>query len=359
MIVPLVLALLALAVAPAAAKDRILAAAKPDKLIVIDAGARKVEKTLTIPKAAPGPGSIVPSPDGKVAYLQVAGYAAVSGVDLESGREVFRANFDEDPTLRVKSVFAMDVTPDGKELHVYQSPVRIHRDRYEVQGTRIAVYRTADGVGAKPVRTYPAPRRISVLAFSPDGAKLYAVSWDIVVLDPKTGSVLETLGVRNWKRPNFGEPDVFAAWPLWEQTNVFASPYFAVRTDRKPADPGAFRTGLLTLDLASGKLVMEEFEDTSAVIFSAVVNPARPNEVFMVYTTLTKVDREKKEIVKRIELEHTYYAVNISSDGEELYLGGTMDDVAVYSTKTLERLATIKIPGGADQGIAPIRVVRR
>lgn len=357
MIARIVLALLLVA-APAAAADWILAAAKPDKLIVIDAGARKVVNEITIPKAAPGLGTIVPSPDGKVAYAQIAGYSAVSGVDLESGKEVFRADFGE-PGVRVHSIFAMDVTPDGKELFVYQTPVKLLRDRYEVLDTRIAVYRTADGVGAKPVRFLPAPRRIAILGFSPDGTKLYALSWDLHVLDPKTGEVLETHGVRHWKKPDFGEPDVLAAWPLWEQTDVFATPYFVGRTDLEPTDPGAFRTGLLTVDLASGKFAMDEFEDTSVVIFSSVVNPVRPEEVYMAYTTLTKLDREKDEIVKRIELDHTYYAINVSSDGKEIYLGGTMDDVAVYSTETLERLATIKIPGGVDQAISPIRVVRR
>lgn len=349
---------LVLAAAPAAAGDRILAAAKPDQLVVIDAAARKVENSFTIPNAAPGVGAIVPSPDGKVAYVLVAGYASVSGIDVESGKEVFRADFDE-PGVRVRAMFAMAVTPDGKEIHVFQSPVKILRERYEVMDTRIAVYDTSAGVGAKPIRLMPGPRRTGVLAFAPDGKKLYALSWDLLALDPKTGEVLETHRVRSWGKKGFGEPDVFSIWPLWEATGIFASPYFVARTDRKPDEPGAFRTGLLTFDFASGELAMNEFEDTSAILFSGVVNPARPNEVYMVYTTLSKVDREKKELLKRIELDHTYYAINVSSDGEEIYLGGTMDDVAVYSSETFERLATIKIPGGADQAIAPIRVVRR
>ncbi|MEZ5583928.1 MAG: hypothetical protein R3F37_15380 [Candidatus Competibacteraceae bacterium] len=43
-------------------------------------------------------------------------------------------------------------------------------------------------------------------------------------------------------------------------------------------------------------------------------------------------------MIKRIDLDHTYYAINISSDGKELYLGGTMDDIAIYDSATLEKI---------------------
>jgi hypothetical protein len=63
--------------------------------------------------------------------------------------------------------------------------------------------------------------------------------------------------------------------------------------------------------------------------------------------------------VKRIDVDHTYYAINIASDGRELYLGGTMDDIGVYSTDSLKRLAVIPLPGGADQAIVAPRMIRR
>ena len=78
---------------PALAKDYLLTGVKPDKLVLIDAAARKVEKTLTIPDAAPGPATITPSPDGKIAYVLVNRWESVSGIDLDSGKQVFRANF--------------------------------------------------------------------------------------------------------------------------------------------------------------------------------------------------------------------------------------------------------------------------
>jgi hypothetical protein len=36
-----------------------------------------------------------------------------------------------------------------------------------------------------------------------------------------------------------------------------------------------------------------------------------------------------------------------------------MSDIGVYSTDSLKRLAVIPRPGGADQGVASLRLVRR
>ncbi|MEA2626727.1 MAG: hypothetical protein QOD06_2772 [Candidatus Binatota bacterium] len=356
--VVLSLCALALVAEEARAKDFLLTAVKPDKLVIVDAAARKVARTFTIPGGGPAPATIVPSPDGKVAYVLANRQESVSGIDLESGKQVFRADFSS-PGMRVKGMYAVEPSPDGKELFVFQSPVKLGLDEYVVEDTRIAVYDTSAGIGAKPVRTIPAPRRTAVLAFSRDGAKLYAISWDVQILDPKTGEVLGTHGVRHWDRSGYGEPDVLALWPQWEQAGIFSTPYVAPKSNVPSTDPGAFRTGLMTIDLATGDFAMDDFENTGTVIFSSVVNPVRKDEVYMVYSTLTKLDRAKHEIVKRIEVDHTYYAVNVSTDGEEIYLGGTMNDIAVYSTKTLEKLATIEMPGGADQGMASLRIVRR
>lgn len=343
---------------PTEAKEWLVAGAKPNKLVVIDPQARKVEAVHEVPGPGIAPGTIVPSPDGKVAYVVTNHLESVSGIDLETGKEVFRADFST-KDVRTKAMFAMDVSPDGKELFVFQSPVRLLPGEYKVEDTRIAVFNTADGVGAKPVRELKAPRRLVVFAFSKDGGTLWALGWDLYALDPKTGKIKQTHKVLNWTRKNYNPPDILDVWPQFEQASVFSTPYFVSRKDLPPTDPAAFKTGLLTLDLASGKVDMKDFENTSVVIFSSVVNPQKKDEVYSVYTQLSKIDAAKGTLVKRVELPHTYYAINISGDGKELYVGGTMCDIAVHSSDTLERLARIDIPGCPDQGIASLRIVKR
>jgi quinohemoprotein amine dehydrogenase beta subunit len=348
---------LTLAAGAASAKDYLLAGIKPDKLVLVDPGARKVAQTFTIRDAAPGVGIITPAPDGKTAYAVVNRWESVAGIDLDSGKEVFRADLSAPPE-RVKAI-AMDVSPDGKELFVYEVAAELGSDEYHAKDTRIAVYRTSDGTAAKPVRTFPAPRRTMLIALSTDGSKLYALSWDVVVLDPKTGKEIGREPVRKRVREGFGEPDVIDMWPQYETSGILITPYSIMRTNVPPTDPSAAQTGLMTLDLATGELQMKEFENFTKVIFSGVVNPVRRDEVYMVYATLTKLDRRTNRVVKRIDTDHTYYSMNIASDGHEIYLGGGMSDIGVYSTDSLKRLAVIPLPGGADQGVASLRLVRR
>lgn len=342
----------------AAAKEYILTATKPDKLVMVDAAARKVAKTYTVPNATPGVLTITPSPDGKIAYVLVNRWESISGIDLDTGQEVFRADFSSGD-IRTKGMFGMTISPDGKEIFIFQSPVRLLPGEFQVMDTRIAVYNTGDGIGAKPVRTFPAPRRTAILTISDDGTKLYAVNWDITIMDPQDGKVLGTHKVRNWGRENHSEPDVLDVWPQWEQASVFSTPYYAVRTDVAMDHPEAFQTGMLTLDLKSGEFVMENFEPTAAIIFSTVVNPVRRNEVYGVYTTLSKIDIAEDKLVNRIDLDHTYYTINVSGDGKEIYVGGTMDDISVYDSETLEKIGRIDMPGGADQALASMRIIDR
>jgi quinohemoprotein amine dehydrogenase beta subunit len=354
-----ILTLLALNCAPRAeAKEYLLTGTKPDRLFLVDAKARKVEKRYIVPEAGDAIATIVPSPDGKRAYVLTNHMSSISGIDLENGKQVFRADFPED-NLNIKAFFAFDISPDGKEIFVYEMPTRLHPAEYEVLEPRIAVYNTDAGLQAKPVRVFPAPRRIHLLIMPKDGGALYALGFDLYKMNPKTGQIIDTIGVRNWQRPNYSIPDVLDFWPLWEQTGIFSTPYYTVRTDMPAGDPQAAKSGLMTLDLKTGETHFADFETTSVLMFSSVISPTRPNEVFAVYTQLSKIDREKNAVVKRVDLPHTYYVANISGDGNEVYLGGTMCDIGVYDHESLVRLGEIRLPGCGDMGLTSMRMIQR
>ena len=89
------------------------------------------------------------------------------------------------------------------------------------------------------------------------------------------------------------------------------------------------------------------------------VNPARRNEAFGAYTTLSKIDLDTGSLLGRIDLDHTYYNVLVSSDGDEVYVGGTMDDIGVYDAASLEKRDQIMLPSGNDQGLGSLRIIRR
>jgi hypothetical protein len=154
-------------------------------------------------------------------------------------------------------------------------------------------------------------------------------------------------------------PDMLDFWSQYNRTNIFVSPVFSTRTDVPPTDPEAAKTGMLRFDLVTGEMRVDEFENTSAVLFSAVVNPVNHDEIFSVYTQLSKIDIGGKKLVKRIDLDHTYYAVNISSDGKEVYVGGAMGDIAVYDSTSLTKIGGMPIPDGSDMSVSWMQVIQR
>jgi quinohemoprotein amine dehydrogenase beta subunit len=334
------------------ARDLILTGAKPDRLFVIDAATRSVRAEHRIPGANGFVGAIVPSPDGRIAYVLVNRMESIAGIDVRTGKQVFRADLST-PGERVKSFFAFAVTPDGRELVVYEMPTRLLPDEYQVLEPRFSVYRTDAGLGAKPVRQSPAPRRVHMLLMRPSGTSFYAVGFDLYEYETKSGRLLGTRGIQQWERPEYTPPDLLAFWPVSEPTGVFTSPVYA--EDRSGEAPAA-KTALMSLDLRSGELSYRDFEPTAALIFSTVLGPDR-KFAYGVYSTLTKVDTSGA-LAKRVPLDHTFYSVNVATDGSELYLGGAMCDVAFYDPVSLEKRANLKLPGCADQSLATLRVVR-
>ena len=163
--------------------------------------------------------------------------------------------------------------------------------------------------------------------------------------------------MRDWNRPEYSVPDVLAFWPVSEPTGTFSTPTYST-VGAGAGKPGVARTSLMTLDLNSGALNYQDFEDTVALIFSTVVSPVK-GQAFGVYTQLTKIDTNKGVLANRVDLAHTFYTVNVASDGKEVFLGGTMCDIAFYDPDTLQQRANLKLPGCPDQSISTLRVFRR
>lgn len=341
----------------ALAGDYLLTGSRPNSLHMIDLAARKVVRTYPLPgEGVPGPIS-VPA-DGKIAYVLTNHLESVVGINLDSGQQVFRADMST-PGERVKSMMGMTVSLDGSKLYVYQIPTRMKRSEFESLDTRIAVYNTADGIGAKPVKTFPAPRRITVLAPTADRDRVVGMGWDLYVFDAKAGKVDKTHQLRHMQREGFGEPDVFSMWNQYEQARVLSTPYYVAKTDVDPKSPEAFKVGIMNFDLDTEKLSYEELANAEDVIFSSVVNPVKRTEAFAVMNQVFRADMAEKKLVQRVDLDHTYYAINISSDGKEIFLGGASDTVAIYDTATLTKQAEITIPDGADQSISSMRIIQR
>jgi hypothetical protein len=79
--------------------------------------------------------------------------------------------------------------------------------------------------------------------------------------------------------------------------------------------------------------------------------------VYGVLTELKEFDAATQSVLRTVELDHTYYCVNFSTDGSRLYLSGALSDVAVYDADSLEKITNIQLSG--DMGMANSYVFSR
>jgi len=342
-----------------ATHDFLVTGSNPNRLFVINPRTQKVVSDFKIPDAHDYVSVIVPSPDGKVAYVLVNRARSIAGINLRTGKEVFRANLER-PGERVTCMYAFDVTPDGKELIVYVNRTRLERDQYKVQTPRFLIFSTTGGLHAKPLREFPAPRRVQMILAAKDGRSFFAIGFNLYEYALSTGRLMERRGILDWHRPHHLHPDMLAFWPVTEPTGIFSSPVYSTLSGPGMPPGGVPETSLLTLNLHDGHLAFHDIGKTNALIFSTVVGPHR-RWAYGAYTQLTKIKIGGTHwgVTKQVNLPHTYYSVNISPNGKEVYVGGTMCDVVIYDARTMRKKGDVKLPGCGDQATATLRVIER
>jgi len=340
---------------PAAARDLLVTIARPGNLYVFDAAERSLVSDCALGLDVT-PGIIAMSPDGRIAYALVNHWTDVIGVDIQSCETVFMARQSE-PEIRRRTIGSLAVSKDGSEVYTIRNPVRLHADRYAVMAPEFAVFDAAGGLDAQPVRLHPAPRRSTIMASGQDG-RVYVAGHDILAIDPATGTSEIAIANASWDRPLHSPPDVLAFWPIGSQNDEFLLLYTAALfTDPSWEEIADFVWGYSSVDLRTGETEIADFASLEVLMFTAVRSPGAANELYGVYTQLSKHDLDTGELVKRVDLPHTYYVINVSSDGSELYVGGTLDDIGIYDTATLERIGEIRIPSGGDMGASTLHVV--
>lgn len=348
------IAALLLAAGPALAKDYLAVPARPDKLVIVDAEAMAIDKVIQLEDAGPLPQTPVITPDGTRAYVLMNKLESIAFVDLTTGETTRRIDMSTE-TERVKGMFGMDLSPDGSTLAVYQSSVKMLPDEFQVQPTRIAFYDAATG---ELKSTAEVPRQITLLAWSTDGTKIYGLGRSMHVFDA-TGTQIEEKPIHGWQPETYAQPDVLAVWSQFEQSDAISVPFYAARKDLAADDPTAFRTGLLTQDLDTGEMRMQEVEVADIFYFSTAVSATDRDRVYGAYNFLSSFDLGTSKPIKRVPLPHSYYSVNVSSDGSTVYLGGALGEVAAYDAETLERKGEVKMPDGANISIGSVRVFQR
>ncbi|CAD5110264.1 quinohemoprotein amine dehydrogenase subunit beta [Zestomonas carbonaria] len=330
----------------------------PNNLHVIDLKDDSVYKTCQMPDRF-GPGTLFISPDKTRAYVLNNGYRDIYGVELDTCKTVFRARLAQKAGEDARSMFAFTVSADGKEIYAVANPMQRGIDHYVVGEPRLQVYSTDAGLDAKPIRSFPAPRQSYVMQAADDGS-LYMAGPDIYKIDVQTGERSVAIPSRNWNRPLYSPPDVLYFWPHQQSTRDFTLLYTAARfaDEKQDMDSAEYLFGYFNINLATGKTETRDFGPLTELYFTGMRSPKDPNLMYGVLNRLAKYDVAQQKLIKAQELEHTYYCIAFNHAGDKLYLAGTFNDISIHDVDSLEKIGSIKLPGG-DMAAATTQVFVR
>ncbi|HGM5578758.1 TPA: quinohemoprotein amine dehydrogenase subunit beta [Pseudomonas putida] len=338
--------------------EYLIATNYPNNLHVVDVASDTLFKSCRLPDAF-GPGTAMMAPDNRTAYILNNHYADIYGIDLDTCKTTFHANLSSVPGEVGKSMYSFAISPDGKEVYATVNPTQRLNDHYVVKPPRLEVFSTADGLGAKPVRTFPMPRQVYLMRAADDGS-LFVAGPDIYKMDVKTGQYDVALALRSWNRKGYSAPDVLYFWPHQSPRHEFSMLYTIAKFKDEKQDPATAELlyGYLSVDLKTGKTHTQEFADLTELYFTGLRSPKDPNQIYGVLNRLARYDIKQRKLVKAANLDHTYYCVTFDKAGDKLYLGGTFNDLAVFDPNTLEKVKNIKLPGGDMSTTTPQVFVR-
>lgn len=334
--------------------DYMVVVNRPNNMHFVDLTTDKIIRTCKLPSELLI-GTVVMSKDRKTAFVLAGRFDRIFGVKINSCELIFDAQLSYD-NVRVKSIGSLAVSHDGKEVYTIHNPTRILNDHYEVMDTKFAVYRVADGIGAKPAKTYPIHRQINIMSAADDGL-VYLSGGDVYSIDPTNGKVETVIASLNGHRKGYGTPDVLTIWPLGQMNNDFIRMYTVPKYADETNNPATatYMWGYERVDLSTGKTEVKDFGPVEQVFFTGMLRPNHPDGFYAVLTQLRHYKVSEQRAVKSIDLERTYYCINFSTDGSKLYLGGTYNDIAVYDAETLTKLNNIVLPGG-DMSLGTFQV---
>jgi len=330
----------------------------PDNLHVVDLKSDTLFKSCPVPGSV-GPATLQVSPDNTVAYLVTNRFDEVHGIALDTCQVVFQAKMEQKEKERAKALFAISLSNDSKQLYVIQTPTTLNTDHYVIGEPRLAVYDTASGLDAKPVRTLPVPRQVTVMQTGQDGS-LYMVGPDIYKFDPQSGQYTVAIPSRHWKRPRYAPPDVLSVWPLKNAADDFTILYTTAKFKGKTDDPATadWIYGYFNVNLKTGKTETRDFGPFTEIYFTGVRSPKDPNLMFGVLNRLAKYDIKQKKLLAAADIPHSHYTIAMNKDGSKVYLGGTWNVLSVFDAERLKPVASITLPGG-DMGAASPQIFTR
>lgn len=329
---------------------------RPNNIVLVDLEKNEMINECKIDEAF-SPGAIVLSPNNKVAFVLGEYGEEIGGYEIETCKKVFHTSLTQG-NIRAKSLFGLSVNEDGTKVYAIYNRTEMLNDRYKVLPPYFSVYNVADGIGAKPVKSFEMPRQTTVVSTAKDGT-VYVVGSDLYKVNPNSGDIKVAKKIVKWGKEGFSDLDSAANYIIGQQTGDLTALYATVKYDnpKNPSDEeGTTYWGITSVDLNTGEIIQQEISEYETLMFTAIRSPKDQNILYGVLNDLTKFDLKEQKVLKRVVTDHTYYSVVPSMDGEKLYLGGCLNDISVYDANTLKKLGNIKLTG--DMGSAALQVFK-
>ena len=330
---------------------------RPDNMHLIDLASNSIVRTCKLPAYA-APGTVLISPDHNVAYVLANHFREVYGLNIDTCALVFSTRQNHD-NLRVISYGTIALSPDGRELYVHQNPTLIMNDHYEVQDTQVAVFDTSAGLEAAPVRSLPAPRQIMIMNTDAQGV-LYLMGPDVHAMDVQTGALRTVIQGRGLEDPRYAMRDALTIWPIGTVANELIRLYTVAKfkDETHNLETADWLWGYDRIDLTTGAAESREFAPLEAVYFSGMHRPGHPDQIYMTFNKLKRYDVNTMTETGSGGLDHSYYQVNFSPDGNRVYVSGALHDILTFDAETMEMIARISLPGG-DMALSTTAVFKR
>ena len=263
------------------------------------------------------------SADRKFLYVTTNRHL-VHKVDLAKNQVVASSDISSDGWDRFMFGFVVDA--DGKTA--YGALMSRKTDDGEVVIGKPVVAQLDLETG-KLLRSVEVPRGIAHLVSVRGGKTLYAVGQDLFKIDT-TGSelkVIETVAMFD-KGINI--------LPFWDYAfdngGVASMNYYTEKF-----------MGLLLVDQGSGDIEDIVVKGEPVMAYSVILAPDR-KKAYAVMDDLTVIDLAKKTYVTSVPIkEGTCYAVNVSSDGRKIYVGGGGSTLTIYDAQTLRPMKVLQM----------------
>jgi len=335
-------------------RDYIAYVARDNVLNIVDGKEHKLYKSCPL-DGFQAPGGLIISNDTKMGYILQENMQQINGYNLNTCEKTFTAPLSYDNVI-ARSMFSFNISPDDKRIYTITSETEKQIDRYKVLDPQFSVFNTADGIGAKPVKKFKAPRQITVMGVDKND-NVYAAGADMYKINPKTEEITTATKLRNWTRGNYSPPDSLAMWPIGQQSNEFMTMYTAAKwKDDKMEGAPDIVWGATRVDLTTGEVEQSDFGPFYNIMFTGMTHPKDSNLIYGVLTQLNKYDRKAKKLIKGVDLDHTYYCLGFATDGHELYIGG-LNHILIVDPVTLESKKRLELPYG-DLGAGTMQVFR-